>query len=250
VLEITRPVDKGVTGQLGQISLGFGSAGSPSLLAKMGIRSAAYLDGTIPEDVLVFTTGSGDVKVGASFGGQLFDATARRADLRKSTLEVEFTSATQYRIRDVGTNTILAERAFAPGSAIDYQGLRLSLSADPRAGDVFRVDGNADGRGDNSNAVRLADLEKEPVAGPGKSFSIGDAYLDVVNQIANVNQQSQVATKALEVVHQQAVEARESVSGVSLDEEAANLIQFQQAYQAAAKSMQVASQLFDAVLRI
>jgi flagellar hook-associated protein 1 FlgK len=98
--------------------------------------------------------------------------------------------------------------------------------------------------------VRLSDLEKQPKAGPGNAFTIGEAYLDVVNQIANVNQQSQVATKALEVVHQQAVEARESVSGVSLDQEAANLIQFQQAYQAAAKSMQVASQLFDAVLRI
>jgi flagellar hook-associated protein 1 FlgK len=49
---------------------------------------------------------------------------------------------------------------------------------------------------------------------------------------------------------QQAVEARESVSGVSLDEEAANLIRFQQAYQAAAKSMQVASSIFDALIRI
>lgn len=52
------------------------------------------------------------------------------------------------------------------------------------------------------------------------------------------------------MIRQQAVEARESVSGVNLDEEAASLIRFQQAYQAAAKSMQVASQLFDTVLRI
>jgi flagellar hook-associated protein 1 FlgK len=65
-----------------------------------------------------------------------------------------------------------------------------------------------------------------------------------------VTQQAQVSTKALEVMKQQAVEARESVSGVSLDEEAANLIRFQQAYQAAAKSMQVASSIFDALIRI
>jgi flagellar hook-associated protein FlgK len=81
-------------------------------------------------------------------------------------------------------------------------------------------------------------------------MSVGESYLDVVDQLANINQQAHVATKALEVVHQQAIEARESVSGVSLDEEAADLIRFQQAYQAAAKSMQVASQMFDAVLRI
>jgi len=250
MLELTRPADKGVAGQVGRIALGFGSAGSPALLAKMGFRSAAYLDGAMPESLLVFTTGTGDVKIGASFGGQPFDEAARRAELRKSTLEVEFISTTEYRINDAGTQTVVAQRSYTPGSSIDYQGLRLNFSADPRAGDVFRVDGNADGRGDNSTAVRLADLEQQATAGPGNAFTIGDAYLDVVNQIANVTQQSQVATKALEVVHQQAVEARESVSGVSLDEEAANLIRFQQAYQAAAKSMQVANQMFDAVLRI
>jgi hypothetical protein len=87
VLELTRPADKGVAGKVGQIALAFGSAGNPALMAKMGFRSAAYLDGIIPEDLLVFTTGSGDVKVGASFAGQPFDATARRAELRKSTVD-------------------------------------------------------------------------------------------------------------------------------------------------------------------
>jgi len=93
-------------------------------------------------------------------------------------------------------------------------------------------------------------LEKKGITGPGNTLTVGDAYLGVVDQITNVAQQAQIATKAMEVVHQQAVEARESVSGVSLDEEAANLIRFQQAYQAAAKSMQVASQMFESVLRI
>jgi flagellar hook-associated protein FlgK len=51
-------------------------------------------------------------------------------------------------------------------------------------------------------------------------------------------------------VHDQAVASRDAVSGVSLDEEATNLIRFQQAYQASAKVMQVASQLFDSVLQI
>jgi len=62
--------------------------------------------------------------------------------------------------------------------------------------------------------------------------------------------QALVAKDALTVVYDQAVEARDAVSGVSLDEEAAALIRFQQAYQASAKVMQTASTLFDAVLRI
>jgi flagellar hook-associated protein FlgK len=54
----------------------------------------------------------------------------------------------------------------------------------------------------------------------------------------------------LQVVYEQAIETREQVSGVSLDEEAADLIRFQQAYQASAKVMQTASTLFDAILTV
>ena len=51
-------------------------------------------------------------------------------------------------------------------------------------------------------------------------------------------------------VNNQAIEARDKVSGVSLDTEAADLIRFQQAYQASAKAMQVAGTLFDAILQV
>jgi flagellar hook-associated protein FlgK len=57
-------------------------------------------------------------------------------------------------------------------------------------------------------------------------------------------------SEALTVVNQQAIEARDAIAGVSLDEEAANLIRFQQAYQANAKVMQTATTLFDALLAI
>jgi flagellar hook-associated protein 1 FlgK len=52
------------------------------------------------------------------------------------------------------------------------------------------------------------------------------------------------------VVHDQAVKSRDTIAGVSLDQEAADLIRYQQAYQAAAKSLQIAGQLFDAVLHV
>jgi len=54
----------------------------------------------------------------------------------------------------------------------------------------------------------------------------------------------------MQVVNQQAIEARDEVSGVNLDQEAADLVRFQQAYQAAAKTLQVATQLFDYIAQI
>jgi len=71
-----------------------------------------------------------------------------------------------------------------------------------------------------------------------------------VSDVGNIAQQALVAKDALTVVYDQAVEARDAISGVSLDEEAASLIRFQQAYQASAKVMQTASTLFDAILRV
>ena len=56
--------------------------------------------------------------------------------------------------------------------------------------------------------------------------------------------------EALQVVYEQANEARDQVAGVNLDEEAANLIRFQQSYQASARLLQTANQLFDAILRL
>ncbi len=249
-LELTRAATSGPAGQQGLIELGFGAKGDTLLLARMGFRTAAFLDGAVPEDLLVFTSGSGDVKIAAAFTGQPASLGEQREQMRANTLQIQFTAADRYRIVDIGTNTVMAERAYQPGSSVSYRGITVQFSAAPKANDVFNINGNQDGLGDNGNGLRFVRLEKQGITGPGNGMSVGDAYLNVVDQITNVTQQAQVATKALEVMHQQAVEARESVSGVSLDEEAANLIRFQQAYQAAAKSMQVASQMFDAVLRI
>jgi flagellar hook-associated protein 1 len=65
-----------------------------------------------------------------------------------------------------------------------------------------------------------------------------------------VARQATISQNALTVVHNQAVSSRDQVSGVSLDKEAADLIRYQQAYQASAKVMQMASQLFDTVLHV
>ena len=93
----------------------------------------------------------------------------------------------------------------------------------------------------------MVNLESRAVVG---SKTLNAAYIDHVNDMGNVARQATIVQSSLKVVHDQAVSSRDQVSGVSLDEEATNLIHFQQAYQASAKALQVASQLFDAMLQI
>ena len=138
---------------------------------------------------------------------------------------------------------------------LDYQGIDINLDNRAVIGDRFVVDGNNlgpngsfDGQGNNSNILRFVDLESKSVLPGGQTISEG--YLKFVGDVGNVATQSEIARDALTIVQQQAIEAKDRVSGVSLDKEAADLIRFQQAYQASAQVMQVATKLFDTVLQV
>ena len=238
-----------VSGQDTPVELSFGSGGTPADLARLGFRTSASIKGTVPEDVLVFVTGtgSGTASVAASYSGSPADTATV---LRAQPLKLTFKTADRYTITDTRTGTVLAERSFNASqlnAGIDYRGLKLNFTTAPKAGDSFSLDGNTDGTGNNENMLLLAALERAPLVA-GKT--IGATYIDHVNDMGNISRQATIAKEALTVVHDQAVATRDQVSGVSLDEEAANLIRFQQAYQASAKVMQVAGQLFDAVLAI
>jgi flagellar hook-associated protein FlgK len=91
------------------------------------------------------------------------------------------------------------------------------------------------------------DLNKKPTAN-GKTLA--NTYIDQINSVGNLAQQAIITQEALTVVNEQAIEARDKVSGVNLDDEAAALIRYQQAYQACAKALQVSGELFDSIIQI
>ena len=159
------------------------------------------------------------------------------------------------RVRDLTTDTVLAERAYQGELALSYQGVQVLLDRPAAIGDSFVIDGNNlgpdgsfDAQGNNTNILRFVDLESEGVLEGGLTLSEG--YLQFVGDVGNMATQSEIARDALEIVQTQAIEARDRVSGVNLDKEAADLIRFQQAYQASAQVMQAATKLFDTMLQI
>lgn len=254
-ISLTRPL---IEGQDTPIEITYAD-GKPSDLAKLGISAGAYLktrDGSnIGEDLLVFVTGGGEAKVSATYSGE---PVSFRQSLRDEVMILSFDEAdpvtgdaTHFTIKNKLTGTVLASREFnasqlEPG--IRYLGLQISFSSPPRLGDVYELDGNKDGTGNNENMLLMAGLENKTITSNGKS--IGAAYIDHVNDVGNIARQAAIAKTALTVVHDQAVATRDQVSGVSLDNEAADLIRYQQAYQAAAKILQISSQLFDSVLQV
>ena len=232
-----------------EIRLGLGSAGSPDQLTRLGLRTGVHWQGEAPEDLVVFLSGEGRAQVSASYQQSSdFDV---RESLRQSPVSVEFTSPTRYRVVDVPSGAVLAERSYDPGdvsAVIDYRGLQLRLSRPPLAGDRFTIDGNQAGIGDNRAMLDLAALGEAELMDGGRTLQ--DAYLQHSGSVGNVARQASIAEEALAVVYQQSVQLRENVSGVNLDEEAADLIRLQQAYQASARVMQTATSMFDTLLQI
>lgn len=255
-LLITSPLVDGVGSP---IELTFAqNSGAPVDLDKLGISTGVYIKSSnkdFGEDLLVFATGKGSAALSATYSGSPVSA---KQSLRNQVLSLKFDAtdpttgnASHFTITDKSTGTILASREFDasildPG--IEYLGLSISFSNPPVEGDMFEINGNQDGTANNENMLLIAGLNTSAITSNGKTLNA--AYIDQVNDMGNIARQATIAKEALTVVHDQAVASRDQVSGVSLDNEAADLIRYQQAYQAAAKILQISSQLFDSVLQV
>lgn len=222
----------------------FGANGQPADLAVMGLRTGIYIDGTVDTDMAVFVTGSGTADIAAGFTS--LPSAEQPAD--PAPLRVEFTSASQYSIIDIATDTLLANRSYESGESISYGNLTLTFDSQPDSGDSFIVDGNQQGLGDNGNMLSIVAMQDQPLLVGDRS--IGDGYIDIVSYAGNKATLAKISQEALQVVYDQAVESRDKVSGVSLDQEAADLIRFQQAYQASAQIIQMSAKIFDSILAI
>lgn len=133
------------------------------------------------------------------------------------------------------------------GIAVTLGGLSFELAGTPAAGDTLSIANNTDGSGDNRNALALGALQTASIL-DGGTASYQDSYAGLVADVAVRSRQASAAADAEGTLLQQAISARDSVQGVNLDEEAADLLRFQQAYQAAAQVISVADTVFQTLL--
>lgn len=171
------------------------------------------------------------------------------------TVTITFTSATTFNVVDTTLGSTLATGStYTAGAAISYNGWSTAISGTPASGDSFTVSTNTGGVGDNRNAVALAALQTTNVLANNSSGSATTtyqgAYAQLVSSVGNKTQQMQANSSAQQTLLNNATQTQQQLSGVNLDEEAANLLRYQQAYQAAAKMIQIGSTLFDTILGI
>ncbi len=208
--------------------------------------------------------GKGKVALGNVFDTSLplFTTTPRQL---APPLMVRFSDANTYDVLDnsdpanpVDLVPPLGGLSFTPGvtntlfstdpAAADYFGFQLSISGNPEAGDAFTIGYNLAGKSDNRNAVALGKLQIADILANG-SATFQSAYGQLVGFVGTETRQARVDSDAGKVLVTQTKAARDEMSGVNLDEEATNLVRYQQAYNATAQVIAVARSLIDTLLK-
>lgn len=163
-----------------------------------------------------------------------------------------FPATANVTVTNGGTSTTYPAGSAIPytnGSTISYNGISFSVTGSPANGDVFNVAPNTNGSGDNRNAALLSNLQTQNTVA-GKTTTFQGGYAQLVSLVGNKAHELEITSASETKLLAQNVTAQQSESGVNLDEEAADLLRYQQAYQAAGKLMQIASTLFDQLLSL
>ena len=127
--------------------------------------------------------------------------------------------------------------------------MSFTISGRPSNGDVFTISSNINGKTDASNANSLYAVMTDKAL-LGGSATLDGAYTQLVNKVASVTSTANTSVSTQTTLLDNATTAQQSLSGVNLDEEAANLLEYQQAYQAAARCITVAQTLFQDILSV
>ncbi len=154
---------------------------------------------------------------------------------------IEFIDATQYTVDGAGPF------AWAPGTPVSGNGWSLQLDGTPAAGDRFALTPTPPRSSDNGNARSLAAIDTDGIL-DGGSVDLTAGLAQLTGRAGSEARHAGLSLEAQGAIHAQVVAERESVSGVNLDEEAADLLRYQQAYQAAAQIIKAADEMFQTLL--
>ncbi|MES2877265.1 MAG: flagellar hook-associated protein FlgK [Pseudomonadota bacterium] len=187
----------------------------------------------------------------ANTGSMQFVSLAARSVPAPAQVVLTFNGAGTYTRSDTGATTY----PYTPGQVIEYDtaspgatGWSLTLNGTPKAGDTFTVmpqpAANRNLNAGNANAM-MALRDAKMIDGG----ALTDGYAGLISQIGIRTQSAKYSAEVSSSIAANLEQDRTGVSGVNLDEEAAKLLQYQQAYQASAKMIQIAQSIFDTLIQ-
>lgn len=216
----------------------------PSNSIKSLIGNNLSISNIPSEDLIILMTGNGSKKVASNYG----DVIVSNID-EEFKIQVDSTNNKKIEVLDAETGHTIASRLIPDDGVINAVEKTLRLVGDAKVKDSFTILNNNDGIGDNRNILKMLDLQKSDVNGKN-SGSFQDIFNKLATEVGATVRSSQMEAQDAEANKDEAISLEDEKSGVSLDDEAASLIQFQQAFSANARIIQTARELFDSLMRV
>ena len=159
-------------------------------------------------------------------------------------------SAASFDVIDRQSGTLLQNAVpYYNGMTVSQTGWQIQLTGQPATGDTISVENNSSAASDNRNALAMANLQLASVLDGGNT-TFEQSYNSLVSEVGVLTQQVNTNLEVDASLLSSAQARRESISGVNLDEEAADLIRYQQAYQALSRVVQTSQTLFESLLSV
>ena len=196
------------------------------------------------EDLIILMTGNGSRKVAASYGEIIPSPSTSEYKL-----VIDSTNNKKVEILDAETNHSIATRLIPDDGIITAVGKSLKFTGEANVKDSFSVSNNDEGIGDNRNILRMIELQESDVNGLN-SGSFQDIFNATAAEIGSTVRSGELSLEDAQASKDEAKALEDERAGVSLDEEAAALIQFQQAFSANARIIQTARELFDSLMMV
>ena len=198
-----------------------------------------------PEELIVVLNGSGTARrVSASYETQEVPSEEIGQNL---VFSIDSTNEKLIHILDADTGHNIAERTLNSTGRFKVGGYSLKLSGTASVKDSFSITDNLGGVGDGRNITAMLDLQEDKFESEGKG-NFQDLFAQIVASVGSSVQSSELNKNSSEMIRDAAANAVSELSGVNMDDEAAQLIEYQQAYQASARVLQTARELFDTLI--
>ncbi len=198
------------------------------------------------EELIVLVTGGGSRLLSATFDEMPESA----ADVIENfSVKLVNSEARIVEIFDKDTGHSIANRVLDINDQTEVVGYEISFTGRGSDGDIFHIEENAGAVGDGRNVLDIAALQR-PLVGKASGSGFQQMFNDTITSVGASLRANETSLEAAEAIMEASVEAESAYSGINLDTEAARLIEQQQAYQASARVLQTARELFQTLMDV
>ena len=202
------------------------------------------LENLPPEELIIIVKGGGTArKISASYNENLNNI----QEEQNLEFVIDSTNTKRVIIKDIDSGHNIAKRTLSSNGKLKVAGYDLKINGEAKAEDSFKITDNNGGLGDGRNMHNMLKLQDDSLSTEGKG-DFQNTFSEIVASVGATVQSTELNLKSAEMIRDASASSQSELSGVNMDDEAAQLIEYQQAYQASARVLQTARELFDTLI--